>query len=165
MSRRSAWPSPVSGCCYPDGFRDGVHQRRFARGFRHRTFDLGNSSVACGLFSLNENASVFVSRQARASGSKRNHVHSIRNRQRTKLTLTDGRVLTPAAAGSDGIDGVDKIDCVDSECQCGQPTNRVNLVNNVRSQYRQHRQWGQCRPNPTRPPSADARTRSPGDAA
>ncbi len=119
----------------------------------------------------------FLLADKRASGSQRNHVHSIRNRQRTKLTLTDGRVLTPAAAGSDGIDGidgidgvdgvdgVDKIDCVDSECQCGQPTNRVNLVNNVRSQYRQHRQWGQCRPNPTRPPSADARTRSPGDAA
>ena len=33
--------------------------------------------------------------------------------------------------------------------------NLVNLVNKVRSQCRQHRQWGQYRPSPTRPPSAD----------
>ena len=62
-------------------------------------------------------------------------------------------------------DRIDHIDLVDSECQCGQPTNMVILVNNVRSQYRQHRQWGQCRPTPTRPPSADARSSNPGDAA
>jgi hypothetical protein len=34
--------------------------------------------------------------------------------------------------------------------------NEVNLVNLVRGQYRQCRQWGQCRPNATRPPQADA---------